>query len=335
MDPMISTALIGGGLGMLNSQYNDQRQIDQQRKLNELQIQSQEQLGRFNQGLAMETWENTNYSAQRKQMEKAGLNVGLMYSKGGPGGTTSGGQAGNVAGGQAPQGGGEIGMGIQQALAAKLMKTEIDNTEADTKLKQTEATKKAGAETENIQQSTANAKIQAELMNIDKQIKERTTDDIVATINAGLDKIRAEVKIQQTQGNIAAETADQQIQQATQQITINGLTIAAQKIGLVQSNINIEETKAKINKIIKEMERMGVQNAQGFQQLNQQQQQILLQTIQTEFNTSDAARVKQWTSIVTDAIGAIGASKLNQKLPKSKIEFDSEKGTKETIYEYK
>jgi len=59
-------------------------------------------------------WHDTNYAAQMKEADKAGLNPGLLYGGGGGGGTTAGSQAGNVSGGQAQQNPGEVqkGMGI-------------------------------------------------------------------------------------------------------------------------------------------------------------------------------------------------------------------------------
>ena len=85
--------LASAGLGLLLENHNDKRQIEQQQKLQQLQIQGQMQLGAFNQKLAKEMWEYTNYPAQVEQMKKAGLNVGLLYKGAGAGGTTSGGQA--------------------------------------------------------------------------------------------------------------------------------------------------------------------------------------------------------------------------------------------------
>ena len=41
----------------------------------------------------METWNQTNFGAQRQHMEDAGLSVGLMYGGGGQGAVSQGGQA--------------------------------------------------------------------------------------------------------------------------------------------------------------------------------------------------------------------------------------------------
>jgi len=49
------------------------------------------------QDIQQQNWDYTNYENQRKHMEKAGLNVGLMYGQGGGGGSTMGGGAGGSA----------------------------------------------------------------------------------------------------------------------------------------------------------------------------------------------------------------------------------------------
>ena len=130
--------------GMALGQFNDARQLRQQKKLSEQQ-------GLISNKYAMDLWEKTNYSAQRKQLEKAGLNVGLMYKGAGEGGRTGA----PVAGGNAPTGGGEVGMALQTGIQKELLQAQKENIEADTKLKETEANKKGGADTENVQANTA------------------------------------------------------------------------------------------------------------------------------------------------------------------------------------
>ena len=89
---------------------------------------------------AYEMWEKTNYSAQKEQMKKAGLNPALMYGMSGGGGVTTGpsnataeGQAGNT----------NIGMGIQAVAQLELLKAQKENIEADTEAKKVGAQKTA------------------------------------------------------------------------------------------------------------------------------------------------------------------------------------------------
>lgn len=142
MDPMITGGLIGTGsdiIGMALQPIKDRQQLKQQGKLIEQQIKAQKEMGLYNQGLALDTWEKTGYEAQRKQMEKAGLNVGLMYEGGGAGGTTST-PTGTVTGGTAQQSTGSAagGLAIQMRLEKSLKEAQINNINKDTEKKETE-----------------------------------------------------------------------------------------------------------------------------------------------------------------------------------------------------
>src|SRR5690606_28292737 len=50
--------------------------------------QRQQELNRQGQELGMKTWRETNYAEQAKELDKAGLNPGLLYGMGGAGGGT-------------------------------------------------------------------------------------------------------------------------------------------------------------------------------------------------------------------------------------------------------
>jgi len=137
-------AAIGQGLGMVQSaigigqslgigrKAREKNQLDQQGKLTQQQadIQNQSQ---------MDMWEKTNYKAQVEQLNKAGLNPGLLYGKGGGGGVTTG---AGVSGGTASTPAQELqattsagSMGIQGMMAQKqmqLMEAQAKNLDADT-----------------------------------------------------------------------------------------------------------------------------------------------------------------------------------------------------------
>ena len=181
----------GAILGLALQGSNDRRQIRQQKKLNELD----KEMMRYQQGLQLDTWEKTNYSAQKAQMVKAGLNPALLYGMSGGGAATTGGGASGTAG-DAPAGGGEImgmtGLGLQLGL----QKAQIENIEADTKLKQATAEKTSGAdtaktetETQSLMQGIENQKaaetltrVQARLAGIEEKYQNETYDEKVDLI---------------------------------------------------------------------------------------------------------------------------------------------------------
>ena len=80
----------------------------------------------------LELWNATNYPAQVKQMQDAGLNTALMYKGGGQSGTT----AANTVSRQAPTaasgGGMEIQQMMQMMLNNKMTEAQIENIKADT-----------------------------------------------------------------------------------------------------------------------------------------------------------------------------------------------------------
>lgn len=126
-------------MGVFMAGWNDKRQLKQQQKLQDLQIAGQKQMMDYQQQLGLEMWEKTNYKAQLEQMKKAGLSPGLMYGKGGPGGSLAM-PSGSVSGGNAPVGDPlRGGMGIQSMLAMEQLKQmraqtrsiEIDNANKD------------------------------------------------------------------------------------------------------------------------------------------------------------------------------------------------------------
>lgn len=96
----------------------------------------------------LQMWKDTNFGAQRNEMEKAGLSVGLMYGNGG-------GQAASTAGGTATQPSApktnpiEVGL-QQQALGLQLKQIEAQNKLANAETAKTlaEANKIAGVDTE-------------------------------------------------------------------------------------------------------------------------------------------------------------------------------------------
>lgn len=145
---MVANQLLGAGMGAIN----DKRQLAQQGALNQQQVAAQKDLMQANLRNQMALWDATNYSAQKQQMEKAGLNPALMYGmSGGGGATAAAGTGGSVSGGSAQQNPGEMAM----ALNLQLLRAQKENIEADTKNKQADATLKGGAQTENIKADTA------------------------------------------------------------------------------------------------------------------------------------------------------------------------------------
>lgn len=128
----IAGGVINTGLGLMLEGHNDQRQIKQQQKLQDMQIQGQEHMTDYNMGKQYEMWQKTNYGPQMEQLNKAGLNPGLLYGMSGGGATTIGNASGNVTGAQAPAGGREILDANAMGMQLEILRAQKQNIEADT-----------------------------------------------------------------------------------------------------------------------------------------------------------------------------------------------------------
>lgn len=245
---MVAAPLVQGAMDLAFQGHNQQQQLQQQQALTDQQVQAQKQLGRFNYRQSMRMWEETNYSAQREQMEKAGLNIGLMYGKGGPGGSTQGGQAGSATGGQAAQAP-AVQAKIGMALEAALMAAQVKNIEADTEKKLAEtANTGAGTDLINVQiqnmlQATANAKVQNAILEYEKDLKAiqtnvegKTQEETIKQRTLATNRLMAELTSAQAKG---------EIDQATKNNIIKGAELAneAASAGITQTKTQTKATE--------------------------------------------------------------------------------------------
>ncbi|WGL31034.1 DNA pilot protein [Dipodfec virus UOA04_Rod_663] len=144
--------LVSGGIGQLTSSLfgGKKQSFETTRKQQYLLNQDAASINHYYNEIAAEsaykrqmeaykqTYEDQSYQAMRKQMEDAGLSVGLMY-----GGSGSGGGAGQLGGGtQASSGGAMAGNAVQaygMALQSKQLELQERQVNADATLKQAQA----------------------------------------------------------------------------------------------------------------------------------------------------------------------------------------------------
>lgn len=113
---------LGIGLGVAGTAINQGLGMMNQEK----QVKDQEALMEHGANLAYRNWLRTNYGAQREQLEKAGMNVGLMYSQGGQGGQLNSGSSGSAS--QAPT------MDIANAIShSRAVESQMKLQEAQTR----------------------------------------------------------------------------------------------------------------------------------------------------------------------------------------------------------
>lgn len=253
--------IIGSILGLGLGQLEKEDQYTKQTKLMDIQKQNQMELNRQMQKIQQENWENTNYEAQRKQMEKAGLNTGLMYGGSGGGGMVmSSGSGGSAASGTPPQAGIATGVALQMANmqanteVAKAQANKL-NVEAD-KLKgvDTDYTK---TQTESLAQGITNQKAQAKLTEmqtnlagIEYDLKNASIEESINIIKNEKIKGDKQIYMMEKQGEILNEEAKNKAKEWDLKLTGMGLenTLTNAKIGLTTEQAK-EVTQNIINSI--------------------------------------------------------------------------------------
>lgn len=233
----ILNTLLNTGLGLALQGHNDRRQIEQQKKLGQQQLGLDIQKMSAQKAMDLQMWKDTNYKAQKEEMEKAGLNPALLYGTSGGGGTTVGNSGGSVSSGQAPQGGGEI-MGIMmQKAQLDLMKAQVEATKADANLKNVDAGKKGGIDTElgkaqveSLLQGVSNqkateelTKIQSRLNNLELNLKEDSYGDALDNIRYTAQKIEEEFRNIRYERILSGETLATKIATAEAELINKGL----------------------------------------------------------------------------------------------------------------
>jgi hypothetical protein len=302
----ILASLIGLGAGLWSrdqqqnySQLAAYQQFERQKQLMDIQHSNQMALNRQGHELQMDMWNKTGYEAQVQQLKNAGLNPGLLYGKGGPGGTTgsqTGGSAAMGSVGQAP---------MIDIKAIEYMKTfaEINLLKSQAKKNEAEAEYTQGAktaETESVtelntantanlkntynlitsQIATENAKslnIEAdtELKELDTYIKDATKDIEIKKVNEYLknitqtnDKLAIDILMSEKELSKKEQLLNQLVEQ-------NNLNIALTTLQAEAVKHNIKLTDAQINKMREEIK-------QGWKKISQEGEQIDINEVNSQ-----------------------------------------------------
>lgn len=232
---MLAAAGMQQGMGLLN----DTRQYLFQQLHNKQNLKNQKELTDYNFNKQLEMWNATGYEAQVEQMEKAGINPALMYGMGGGGGQTANVQTGNAPGGTAGRDSNDLHgiMGMQLMEAQKrVLETQADKNAA-------EAEKTKGTDTTESQSRTALNQVTTTLKGLEVSKESETYESSLERIKAEASKAIWDAGIASVENNIATETAEAQIAQAKEQLTITTLTQA-----LIEAQTKNYETSSQVQK---------------------------------------------------------------------------------------
>lgn len=278
----IGTA-IGAGMGLLLEGHNDRRQVNQQRRLQNLQIEGQKQMVDYNYGKELQMWKDTNFQAQMEQLRMAGLNPALMYKQGGQGGIT-GQPVGNVTGGNAPTGGMEIMNMMAQKAAIELTKAQTEKTKAETTNVPLTgeniqaSTGKMNTEIANIAQDTRNKAIQHELMEIETEFNNirntvagQTQNAQIAAYNTMLRRATAEMHMAERNNEIDNRTMQDNIKK-----------IRAEATGAVLENVLTQEktnlTKEQILQVVNDVKLAISTDKRNWDQLSLNSRELIMKS---------------------------------------------------------
>ena len=257
--------ILGAGLGILTSGFNDQRQLEQQKKLMELQAQYDKEASQRNFENQLKLWDATNYPSQVAQMQKAGLSVGLMYKGGGQSGQIAADNTNRQAPTAANGGGMEIQQMMQLMLNNKMTEAQIENIKADTK----------GKEINNKNEDVGG---------INQQVKFANIDNLIANTN----NTTAKTKL------IEAQTAGQDIANAKDNATLEAsINKAYTEMGLA------------INMMTESDIRTGAMVANKEEFMNNYKQQLAAQAIINKLNQSQANVNNQQVKNLQEGINLI------------------------------
>lgn len=285
----VANTALGGIFGAIMQKSNDKRQIRQQRKLQDMQLQGNKEMVDYNMMKELEMWNNTNYGAQIKHLKDAGLNPALIYGmKGGGGATVGSPGGGGVSGGTAPVGGGEVQQGAQYGIQSAMAMANIELMKSQANKNNVEAAKTGGVDTDlartqilDLTQGIENKKaqeiltrVQTRIGELDAQLKGMTQQDVADRIAWEAGKALEEMAQAENETFIQRATMNNKIDMVKAELAYiylkNTLTTAqttnvnadtklkGAQTDLAQSNIQVNEVQ---------MRKMAADISQGWQKL--------------------------------------------------------------------
>lgn len=252
------------------------------------QYQNQQNLNLQNQQIQQQNWDYTNYENQRKHMEAAGLNVGMMYGmSGGGGATTGGGSGGSTTQATTPQSQDYMGM----MLGAKQTESTIKLQEAQAEKLKVETEKIGGVD-------TVKTGAEAEGVGIDNKFKNANLQTAIESSKQQLANEQQRNEILKNEGKITraeAENRDKALKAEIANKTMNTTLQEVQKKNTSQQTIeSIERIKQRWEEI-----------SQNQQRLTIEQQRTQIQEFAEELKASYPNIWNVAGSIMNDGIGAI------------------------------
>lgn len=318
----VATQAANAGMGMLLGSINDRRQIRQGDRLLNQQIRANKEMADYNYQKQLDMWNATGYLAQKKQMEAAGLNPGMMYGMQGGGGQTTGQQGAQVTAQHAPTGGGEIQATMGMGMQLQLLDAQKKVLESQANLNNVEAAKKSGVDTRaSEQQITESAgrldKLKAETTN------EQVRKEILEYEKANLHlqnyflKETQEDRLREIQYN--ASIAFRKLGLLENDLIKSGSTLH-DEIDIIRQNaigaaLHNELTQEGIQVQKAQVQKWAQEIAQGWSKLSQTEREVKAKEFEAELKAMYPGITNSAARIVNDAIESFFRATLGKPRP--------------------
>lgn len=301
-------SIISGGLGLLGGLFKKNKNglKNQQKLMQQAWEYEKEGMGlQYNYGQQaadaeyrrnLQMWKDTNFGAQRAEMEDAGLSVGLMYGNGG-------GQAASTAGGTATQPSGAKTNPVEVALQQESLGLQLKQIEAQNKLANAEATKTMAEANKIAGVDTEGQKLQNKWQEVENRIqlsREAIEESNVKQAAANADKAIEDWKMSVLEREYLDKVQEERV------------TLLVSEIAKIQKEGSLAESTTDVNyhtarKIQKEIENFyyEVITRRMSAEAAKESAENMLKKIENDYKLGSDKNLREWIYGGVDRINGI------------------------------
>lgn len=244
-DPISAGATLGIGLG--KAVGDNVMDLAFARPRQKIQLEGQKKALEQQNAAQLDMWNKTNYEAQMKHLNAAGLNPGLLYGMSGGGATTTG-----SASAMPDQTTKSYGIDIMGAAQLALIKAQARDLNASASEKESRVpvnnatVPNVQANTANTQADTVNKQLQGEMQKIQNNIADVSQWYHIGKVEAEWQKAVQEYRSAAAKANVDTVTQETQIKQQAANLAMTYLQQRAVKAGINLTNQQIEASRADV-----------------------------------------------------------------------------------------
>lgn len=301
-------SIVNGGLGLLGGLFkkNNNGLKNQQKLMQQAWEYEKEGMGlQYNYGQQaadaeykrnLQMWKDTNFGAQRAEMEDAGLSVGLMYGNGG-------GQAASTAGGNATQPNAPKTNPVEVALQQQSLGLQLKQIEAQNRLANAEATKTIAEANKIAGVDTEGQKLQNKWQEIENRIqlsREAIEESNVKQAAANADKAIEDWKMSVLERKYLDEVQEERV------------TLLVSEIAKIQKEGSLAESQTDVNyhtarKIQKEIENLYYEmiTRRMSAEAAKESAENMLKKIENDYKLGSDQNLREWIYGGVDRINGI------------------------------